>query len=91
MASVRRSGRWVAATLAYLYARDGYRCARCLRWIDPALSGMHPRGGTVGHAIPLARGGTDELSNLRAEHRACNLVAGAREDDPAPTTAEPFA
>lgn len=67
----------------------GNRCARCGRPIDLSLSGLHPQGLTLGHAIPLARGGTDAIGNLRPEHRACNLAAGARLDPPRATLAKP--
>lgn len=77
-------------TLRVLYTIHGYRCGRCLRWIDPTLSGLHPLGGTIGHVRPLADGGTDHLENLRPEHRTCNLSAGRR-DAPIATEPEPVA
>jgi 5-methylcytosine-specific restriction endonuclease McrA len=40
---------------------------------------MHPDGATVGHVIPYRDGGTMALDNLAAEHRRCNLDAGARD------------
>jgi 5-methylcytosine-specific restriction endonuclease McrA len=47
------------------------RCMRCgqrARVADP----WEP-----GHIIDVAQGGTDQISNLRPEHRSCNRKAGA--------------
>ena len=44
-------------------------CWRCDRLIDPSLSGLHPDGATVGHIVPVSRGGTDAYENLVLEHR----------------------
>jgi 5-methylcytosine-specific restriction endonuclease McrA len=90
MSDRHRSGRWVRVTLGYLYQAHGHRCGRCLGWIDPKLTGMHPLGGTIGHVVPLSQGGTDHLENLRPEHRRCNLSAGRR-DVPVAVEAEPVA
>lgn len=66
--------------LAYgLWQRDGGRCGRCLLEIDPTLHGYLPGALTIGHIVPIARGGTNDPSNLRPEHRRCNLEAGSRE------------
>ena len=51
--------------------RDGYRCWLCHKKF---------RGDfeiTIDHAIPKARGGTNELSNLRLAHERCNHDRGA--------------
>lgn len=85
-----RSGRWVRVTLNALYSMHGYRCGRCLGWIDPTLSGLHPLGGTIGHVTPLFDGGSNHLENMRPEHRRCNLSAGRR-DVPIATEPEPAA
>lgn len=52
-------------------------CRRCGLWIDTTLSGMDPMGLTVGHVRAVRLGGTDDASNLAAEHRRCNLAAKA--------------
>ena len=65
-------------------------CARCGHVIDPTLSGLHPDGATVGHVLPVSRGGDDSYENLQLEHRRCNLAAGARVAPPAATIAEPI-
>lgn len=75
---LRKGGRRIANVRQYLLVRDGSRCGRCSMPIDMRLSGLEPDGPTLGHIVPLAKGGTDELDNLRLEHRKCNLSAGKR-------------
>ena len=65
-------------------------CARCHVIIDPALSGLHPDGATVGHIVPVSRGGDDSFDNLQLEHRRCNLHAGARMAPARATVVEPL-
>jgi len=59
---------------AYLEARDGRSCARCG---DPFEAG---ETASLGHVIAVAHGGSDDASNLRLEHLACNREAGADDD-----------
>ncbi|MGE0025590.1 MAG: HNH endonuclease [Thermoleophilia bacterium] len=73
-----------AATRRKLFERDGARCLVC--GIDPEteypdLPGVRPRL-TIGHVIPLNRGGTDDLDNLRLECHLCNEQA--RDDSEPP-------
>lgn len=49
--------------------RDGERCVYCGNCSGP----FH-----IDHIIPVAKGGTDVLSNLCVSCRACNLSKGAR-------------
>lgn len=49
----------------------GYRCARCGAY-EADRKNMH-----VDHKIPLARGGSNDRSNLEALCRTCNLGKGA--------------
>lgn len=67
------SGATLRRLRALVVARDGAVCARCDMTINLGLSGLHPRGLTLGHAHDRAKGGTDDPSNLRPEHRVCNL------------------
>lgn len=61
-----------------VFRRDGHRCVFCLGW----GSATH-RKLTLDHVIPLARGGTNEESNLVTSCERCNTVKGARmPDDP---------
>jgi hypothetical protein len=59
---------------AYLEARDGRGCGRCGDPIDASET------ASLGHVTALAHGGTDDASNLRLEHLACNRDAGADGD-----------
>jgi len=52
--------------------RDGAVCHICNAPIDIALSGRHQMGLTIDHVIPLARGGSHTLGNLKPAHRVCN-------------------
>jgi len=53
--------------------RDGFRCWLC-------HDGFHQGNGkgraTIDHAIPKARGGGNELANLRLAHEQCNSERG---------------
>ena len=76
--TLRQGGRRIAKVRGYLFVRDGSRCGRCGGVIDMRLSGLQADGPTLGHIVPLSSGGTDDLDNLRLEHRRCNLSAGKR-------------
>lgn len=82
--STIHSGGWRMRQARHRLLRDAAvrgrypECAKCGRIIDPTLSGLHPEGATVGHTLPVSKGGTDDFDNLRLEHRRCNLAAGAR-------------
>ena len=52
--------------LLALIDRDGYRCAHCGAYEDL----------TIDHIMPLSKGGTDDLDNLRLLCRACNSSKG---------------
>jgi 5-methylcytosine-specific restriction endonuclease McrA len=49
-----------------VFARHGRRCWRCGAY-----------AGTVDHVVPVALGGTHELSNLRPACSSCNSSTGA--------------
>lgn len=53
-------------------------CHICGEAIDYTLSRDEPRSFVIDHVIPLHRGGADELSNVKAAHRACNSTKRAR-------------
>lgn len=71
-----------------VFERAGYRCAVC--GVPSSRAEL-----TVGHIVPVAAGGTDDLANLRAECSDCNepwrdatYDAAARLDDLAEHLAE---
>lgn len=63
-------------TLHELAERDSRRCHICGRTVDMLRSGMHDRGPTVDHLVPLSDGGRDELANVALAHRGCNVRRG---------------
>jgi 5-methylcytosine-specific restriction endonuclease McrA len=50
----------------------GSACHICKDQIDLTLSRTSRMGLTVDHVIPLSKGGSDELDNLRPAHWICN-------------------
>lgn len=52
--------------------RDGYMCYICK---DPFGKKEKP---TIDHWIPLSRGGTWDINNLRLAHKQCNMWKGDR-------------
>lgn len=53
-----------------LFRRDRFMCAYC--------GGIHPRGLTRDHIVPLSRGGKDTWLNVCASCSACNARKGAK-------------
>lgn len=85
-----RGGRRIRETLNLIVARDGTNCRRCVLPVDMTLTGLNFDGPTIGHIIPAAEGGKDDLANLGLEHRRCNLAAGARRDPPRAVIVKPI-
>lgn len=56
---------------AYIIERDNSRCHLCRKKCKP--SEIH-----LDHVIPLSKGGTHTLENLRVAHAKCNIAKGAR-------------
>lgn len=57
---------------AVIWDRDKGTCGICSSTIDPALSWPHKLCMTLDHIVPLARGGTHEISNVQLAHAVCN-------------------
>lgn len=55
-----------------LVERDGYACYLC----DDQYTDTD--GPTIEHVVPLARGGTWDMENLKLAHRLCNQRKGDR-------------
>jgi len=73
-------------------ARDGWICRLCEEPIDLALNWPDPGSASLDHVIPVSRGGSGELANLRLAHLHCNTSRGngeprVRPGSRAPSTA----
>lgn len=66
------------AIRARVLARDGWTC-QCE---ECAATGRVLVAHEVDHIVPLAAGGTDDMSNLRAINRECHKVKTALEGVP---------
>lgn len=64
-------GKRSPADIKVLRDRQAGKCAFCLK-------ALPVRGVNVDHYIPLAKGGTNELSNLRLLHERCNKRKSAK-------------
>ena len=70
-----------------VFTRDGFRCVRCDLEGGPNPGEGLPYTGrwsamdvVVDHIVALARGGTNDLSNLQTLCDACNLYKAGTED-----------
>lgn len=50
-------------------------CHICGKPINYTLTSPHPESFVIDHVIPLAKGGEDALSNVRAAHRLAIATA----------------
>ena len=53
-------------------------CHICGLPIDYTLPHTEPKSFVIDHVIPLAKGGSDDITNIRAAHRDCNSTKRAR-------------
>lgn len=65
---VRRGRQTKRLPFRAVWDRDGWECVSC---------GSH-RNLTVDHIVPVARGGSDDLTNLQTLCGSCNSSKGAR-------------
>lgn len=54
-------------------ARDGWTCQICFLAIDQDALPYDDRSLALDHVIQVANGGSDDVDNLRAAHRWCNI------------------
>ncbi|MGB2923698.1 MAG: HNH endonuclease [Limnothrix sp.] len=57
----------------YVYQRDNYQCQRCGQ-------PHHETKLSVDHIIPLAKGGSNDISNLQTLCLSCNQKKGSRQN-----------
>jgi 5-methylcytosine-specific restriction endonuclease McrA len=53
-------------------------CHICGRPINYELPYLDPMAFVIDHVVPLARGGKDDITNIKAAHRECNSKKRAR-------------
>jgi 5-methylcytosine-specific restriction endonuclease McrA len=53
--------------------RDNFVCHICNKLVDMSLPRTDKQGATIDHVIPISRGGTDSLDNLKLAHWSCNM------------------
>lgn len=70
--SKNSSGKHKTADIKWLWDQQKGRCVFCLKLLEPKK--FH-----VDHHIPLAKGGSNDRSNLRLLHKKCNLQKSARD------------
>jgi hypothetical protein len=63
------------AAVLEAFERDGRRCALCGEQVQ-TWETTH-----IDHIVPVSRGGTDDVANLRAVHGFCNLSKGQKTDE----------
>lgn len=74
----RLRGRRLQARRALALQMFGTQCAICKTPVDTTAHWLHPNSYTLDHRIPLALGGSDDMSNLQVTHRKCNAAKGAK-------------
>lgn len=62
----------------HVYERDGWLCHLCKKRVDASREVPHPLAPTIDHVVPLSKGGTHELANVRTAHFICNTRKGNR-------------
>jgi 5-methylcytosine-specific restriction endonuclease McrA len=60
-------------TLEQIGDRDGWRCWICGDQVDRAVRAPDSESRSVDHVVPVSRGGTDTLDNIKLAHLGCNL------------------
>ena len=67
-----------------VYKRDNKRCQICgkqtrfFKSLYDTPFDREPRAGSVDHVIPISKGGTNDIENLRWACRSCNCARGNR-------------
>lgn len=70
---LRANGPQDRYTVTEVGDRDGWACQICGDPVDPSLRSTDPESRSVDHVVPVSRGGTDTLDNIRLAHLGCNL------------------
>lgn len=70
------TGRRRRKKLKRVLERDGRVCWLCGNRIDKKAPAGSPGALSVDHVVPLNRGGSNAVENLRVAHRSCNTRRG---------------
>lgn len=68
-----------------LYGTQCHLCNEDIDFIAPRRSGMGinwQKGFNIDHVIPISKGGSDTLDNVRPSHSLCNIKKGNRKASP---------
>ena len=63
---------------------SGVICRLCSDSVSLSVAWPHPMSPSIDHVVPVSLGGTDDLTNLRLTHLACNVRRGNRLDEETP-------
>lgn len=66
---LHKAARWHRTMLRRLIDAHGGACAYCLTMVTLDDAGT---AATIDHLMPVSKGGTDDMSNLRLACRRCN-------------------
>lgn len=59
-----------------IYSRDNWVCQLCNKPVNRELTWPHKQCASLDHILPLARGGTNAITNLQLAHYSCNSRRG---------------
>jgi hypothetical protein len=73
--SIRRQGIKKGNVISHdkVAERDGHNCYLCEQKVDMSLPRTSRYGATLDHVIPLSKGGTDTMDNVKLTHWICNI------------------
>lgn len=57
-----------------VFERDEWTCRLCGDPLDRTAQAPHPLSPSIDHIVPLARGGTHEMTNVQSAHFLCNAI-----------------
>lgn len=57
---------------SYIFTRDKWTCGLCGKPVSRTKRHPDPLAGSIDHIVPIAMGGTNDLTNLQLAHLRCN-------------------
>ena len=77
--ALEAGGDFASADFSLVIERDGNRCYICGVEVDLTLRWPDPGAPSRDHVIPLSKGGSHTLDNVKLAHLACNWAKGTKE------------